>query len=192
MRWNVVTAKFVGGYRLALTFADGTSGKVNLTRDIHAGGVFARLADMNVFSQFAINPDFGTICCGDDLDVAPETLHHEVAGVPSEAMLREAPKWRLWPWSSPVEVKCSEAPGLRDAAHLRTFLAECPKAKEGIVVCRTARPFKLGPRIHGGALAGTPNPRRTPRMTPATAHRKLAAIMFTDRVGQVQFKRMFH
>jgi predicted AAA+ superfamily ATPase len=47
----------------------------------------------------------------------------------------------------PVEVKWSEAPGLRDAAHLQTFLAEYPKAKEGIVVCRTPQAFKLGPKI---------------------------------------------
>jgi len=47
----------------------------------------------------------------------------------------------------PVEVKWSEAPVLRDASHLQTFLAEYPKAKEGIVVCRTPKAFKLGPKI---------------------------------------------
>jgi hypothetical protein len=91
MRWNVVTAEYLDGYRLALTFADGTSGVVDLTRHVRAGGVFERIADLNAFRQFTINPDFGTICWGDDLDIAPETLYYEVAGVPSEAMLREAP-----------------------------------------------------------------------------------------------------
>lgn len=47
----------------------------------------------------------------------------------------------------PVEVKWSEAPSARDAAHLATFLAEYPKAKEGFVVCRTPTPFKLAPKI---------------------------------------------
>jgi predicted AAA+ superfamily ATPase len=47
----------------------------------------------------------------------------------------------------PVEVKWSEVPSARDAAHLETFLSEYPKAKEGLVVCRTPRPFKLGDRI---------------------------------------------
>ena len=47
----------------------------------------------------------------------------------------------------PVEVKWNEAPSLRDASHLQTFLAEYPKAKEGVVVCRTPRPFKLAPKI---------------------------------------------
>jgi len=47
----------------------------------------------------------------------------------------------------PVEAKWSTAPVPCDAAHLHTFLAEYPKAKEGIVVCRTPKPFKLGPNL---------------------------------------------
>jgi hypothetical protein len=82
MHWNVVAAEYLDGYRLALTFADGTSGSVDLTKHIRAGGVFARLTDLNAFRQFKINPDFGTICWGDDLDIAPETLYYEVAGAP--------------------------------------------------------------------------------------------------------------
>ena len=91
MHWNVVSAKHLDGYRLAVTFADGTSGVVDLARHVRAGGVFARLSDVNTFKQFTINPDFGTICWGDDLDIAPETLYYEVVGVPSSAMLHEAP-----------------------------------------------------------------------------------------------------
>ena len=47
----------------------------------------------------------------------------------------------------PVEVKWSAAPVTRDARHLQTFLAEYPKAQQGIVVCRTPRRFKLAPKI---------------------------------------------
>ena len=91
MNWNVVSAKHVGDYRLEVAFADGTSGVVDLARHVRAGGVFARLANVDAFKQFSINPDFGTICWGDDLDIAPETLYYEVAGVPAPAMLHEAP-----------------------------------------------------------------------------------------------------
>ncbi len=91
MHWNVVSAKYVDGHRLEVTFADGTSGVVDLARHVRAGGVFARLSDVKAFKQFSINPDFGTICWGDDLDIAPETLYYEVTGVPSPAMLHEAP-----------------------------------------------------------------------------------------------------
>ena len=47
----------------------------------------------------------------------------------------------------PVEVKWSEAPTERDTRHLQTFLSEYPKAREGVVVCRTPRRFKITPRI---------------------------------------------
>ena len=47
----------------------------------------------------------------------------------------------------PVEVKWSAAPAERDARHLRTFLSEYPKAHDGIIVCRTPRPFKIGPKV---------------------------------------------
>ena len=47
----------------------------------------------------------------------------------------------------PVEVKWSDAPAERDTRHLQTFLSEYPKAREGVVVCRTPRRFKLAPKI---------------------------------------------
>jgi len=47
----------------------------------------------------------------------------------------------------PVEVKWSEAPAERDTRHLQTFLREYPKAREGVVVCRTPRRFKIAPKI---------------------------------------------
>jgi predicted AAA+ superfamily ATPase len=46
-----------------------------------------------------------------------------------------------------VEVKWSTAPTERDARHLRTFLSEYPKAREGVVVCRTPRRFKIAPKV---------------------------------------------
>ena len=47
----------------------------------------------------------------------------------------------------PVEVKWSDAPTERDTRHLQTFLSEYPKARDGVVVCRTPRRFKIGAKI---------------------------------------------
>ena len=47
----------------------------------------------------------------------------------------------------PVEVKWSEAPVERDTRHLQTFLSEHPKARAGVVVCRTPRRFKISAKI---------------------------------------------
>jgi hypothetical protein len=91
MYWDVTSAKYLDGYRLAVRFADGKSGVVDLERLLHKGPVFRRLLDINMFKQFKINPDFGVICWGDDLDIAPETLYEEAIGHPSVSKVAETP-----------------------------------------------------------------------------------------------------
>jgi uncharacterized protein len=44
---------------------------------------------------------------------------------------------------TPIEVKWSEAPQIKDARHLAVFLQEYPEADHGYVVCRTPRAFTL-------------------------------------------------
>ncbi len=77
MYWSVVSAKYLDGYRLQVEFEDGKSGVVDLEPRLRRGPVFRRLLDVATFKQFRINPDFGVICWGDDLDIAPETLYEQ-------------------------------------------------------------------------------------------------------------------
>ena len=65
----------------------------------------------------------------------------------------------------PVEVKWSDAPAERDTRHLQTFLSEYPKAREGVVVCRTPRRFKIAPKIT--AVPKKSKPSATPAWWPA-------------------------
>ncbi len=69
---------------------------VDLARHIRARGGFARLADVSGFKQVSSNPDFPTVRWSGDLDIAPETLYCEVAGLPSAAMSRESPPGYGW------------------------------------------------------------------------------------------------
>jgi Protein of unknown function (DUF2442) len=67
------------GYRLVVTFEDGTSGVVDCTswlfeRDT---GVFAPLRDPQLFAQVFVNEELGTIEWPNGADVAPETLYEE-------------------------------------------------------------------------------------------------------------------
>jgi predicted AAA+ superfamily ATPase len=47
----------------------------------------------------------------------------------------------------PIEVKWTQTPRESDARHLRLFLEEYREARQGYIVCRTPRPFKLARNI---------------------------------------------
>jgi len=91
MYWSVKSAKYLDGYRVAVSFADGKSGVVDLEKNLRQSPVFKRLLDVQAFQQFRINPDFGVLCWGDDLDIAPETLYEEATGGHAAAKVAEAP-----------------------------------------------------------------------------------------------------
>jgi hypothetical protein len=52
MYWDIVSAKYLDGYRVKVAFADGKSGVVDFQKIICKGGVFSRLADVELFKQF--------------------------------------------------------------------------------------------------------------------------------------------
>ncbi|MFA6564510.1 MAG: DUF2442 domain-containing protein [Verrucomicrobiia bacterium] len=91
MYWSVVSAEHLDGYRLHVRFEDGKSGVVDLEKHLRRAPVFKRLLKIEAFKDFRINPDFGVICWGEDLDIAPETLYREVVAAPSVAMVAEPP-----------------------------------------------------------------------------------------------------
>ncbi len=83
---DVITARYLNGYKLEVTFDDGKSGVVDFSRYLKRGGVFERFKDVEFFKNFIINHELGTITWQDEIDVAPETLY-------SEATLSPLPDW---------------------------------------------------------------------------------------------------
>lgn len=77
MDYDVLEARYVGGYIVWLRFRDGTAGEIDLERELH-GPVFEPLRDPVVFSQFAIHDDFQTLVWPNGADFAPEFLHDNV------------------------------------------------------------------------------------------------------------------
>jgi hypothetical protein len=69
---QVVQAEHQGGYRIRLTFADGTAGVVDFARWLE-GPVFEPLRDVELFRRFFL--DGGTVAWPNGADIAPETLH---------------------------------------------------------------------------------------------------------------------
>jgi hypothetical protein len=75
---KILKAKYLGGYRLHLTFQSGESGELNLQDDIvGAGGVFAPLEDLDYFAQVLINDETGTIAWPNGVDLDPVVLYLE-------------------------------------------------------------------------------------------------------------------
>ncbi|MSO46336.1 MAG: DUF2442 domain-containing protein [Acidobacteria bacterium] len=77
MDFDVVEARYVGGYVVWLRFRDDTAGKIDLKAELH-GPVFEPLRDLDVFSQFQIHPEFHTLAWPNGADFAPEFLHDNV------------------------------------------------------------------------------------------------------------------
>lgn len=82
MYYDVKEAKYVGDYRLQITFENGKSGTVDFRKYIERGGVFSRLAEPEYFREFSINRELGVITWSNEVDLAPETLYAEATQEP--------------------------------------------------------------------------------------------------------------
>ena len=79
---DVIEAKYIEEYKIAVTFEDGKKGIVDFKDYAKAGGVFGHFADMEYFKKFYINTEIGVWCGPDNVDIAPETLYHKATGEP--------------------------------------------------------------------------------------------------------------
>jgi hypothetical protein len=76
---SVTDVRPVGGFRLELTFSDGSHGVVDLSgRILGRGGDFQALANPAFFNQVRVDPELGTIVWPNDVDFCPELLREWV------------------------------------------------------------------------------------------------------------------
>jgi hypothetical protein len=86
MRPRIVKAQAIGHFRLALDFADGSRGMVDLTPLISGrGGVFQPLQDPDFFLQVAVDGDAGTVVWPNGVDLDPDVLYQTARMVPAES-----------------------------------------------------------------------------------------------------------
>jgi len=84
---DVTKAKYLGDYRIRLTFENGVEGELDFLDFLSFKGVFEPLRDLKFFAQVGVNPDWGTICWPNGADFAPETLYARVTGT-YESLIR--------------------------------------------------------------------------------------------------------
>lgn len=69
---KVINATYLDGYKINLSFSDGSNGIVDLEQELW-GEVFEPLKDINLFKDFEL--DAWTITWKNGADLAPEFLH---------------------------------------------------------------------------------------------------------------------
>jgi hypothetical protein len=67
-------ARYQGDYRIWLRFADGVEGEVDLASELW-GEVFDPLNAKEVFANFSLDPELGTLVWPNGADFAPEFLY---------------------------------------------------------------------------------------------------------------------
>lgn len=79
MHPDATGVEVLSGYRLAVTFADGTSGIVDCTPWLYERdtGLFAALRDPAEFARVRVNAEFGFIEWPNGVDVCPDLLYEE-------------------------------------------------------------------------------------------------------------------
>jgi len=72
------SARYIGGYRLELSFEDGRIGELDLKDELW-GEVFEPLRDLDKFKNFRIDRELHTIEWPTGADLAPEYLYKACA-----------------------------------------------------------------------------------------------------------------
>jgi hypothetical protein len=75
MPWRVVQVEALADFRLRVTFLDGLTGIVDLSRLVHSpdAGVFAALADATLFAEVGLT--YGAVTWPGEVDLAPDAMH---------------------------------------------------------------------------------------------------------------------
>jgi hypothetical protein len=85
MRPRIVGVRVTGSFQLALEFADGSSGSVDLGPWIGGrGGVFAPLQDQEFFARVFVDTEAGTVAWPNGVDLDPDMLYDAAHGIPVE------------------------------------------------------------------------------------------------------------
>jgi hypothetical protein len=80
---RVKEVRYLGEYRLELSFTNGTKGELDLrSRVVGRGGVFTAMEDVGFFQQVRVDPEAGTIVWPNEVDSCPDVLYSLVTGKP--------------------------------------------------------------------------------------------------------------
>ncbi len=78
MPWRVASVRVLGGFRLRVSFLDGTEGVVDMEPLVTSpgAGVFAVLSNPEAFRQARV--EVGAVTWPGDLDLAPDAMYRSI------------------------------------------------------------------------------------------------------------------
>ena len=81
--YEIREVEHLGGYRLRVTFADGTLSDLDLSEKLsgEVGPVFEPLRDKAFFARVLVDPELGTVVWPNGADLAPDALYASAARV---------------------------------------------------------------------------------------------------------------
>jgi hypothetical protein len=92
---RITRVRPLDGYRLELTFSEGSEGTVDLTDWIVGqGGVLEPLEDPAFFRQVRVNEELGTVEWPGGVDFCPDVLYAKLTGKPVPGAARPAESQR--------------------------------------------------------------------------------------------------
>ncbi|MCI5224393.1 MAG: DUF2442 domain-containing protein [Candidatus Electrothrix sp. AR4] len=72
---HVEQAKYINGYKIWLSFNDGSEGEIDLSSELY-GEIFEPLKDISLFKSFTLEGH--TLSWSNGADFAPEFLHEHI------------------------------------------------------------------------------------------------------------------
>lgn len=80
---RITQVRYIGDYRLELTFSNGVKAEMDFkNKVVGRGGVFAPLEDLGFFRLVRVDPEVGTLEWPNDVDLDPDVLYSEATGTP--------------------------------------------------------------------------------------------------------------
>ena len=70
---HIKSANHTSGFKLFISFDDGTSGEIDLANSLR-GPIFEALKDLSLFSKVEVDPELETVVWPNGADFAPEYL----------------------------------------------------------------------------------------------------------------------
>ena len=74
---HVISAEYVGGYKVCVSFSNGQSGTADLSCVTLKGGIFSELKEQAIFSKLKVDAELATIVWPNGADLAPEYIYFQ-------------------------------------------------------------------------------------------------------------------